>query len=759
VSKQQLIDFDNGKITQLSCTVYNHLDGMRESECNGRRQPSAWKSRDGKLWFTSIAGVVCVDPNNLCRNKVKPPVYIEHIMTRDSTTHRWQSQPIHLQAKDRDLEVKYTALSYAIPERVKFKYRLLGYEKAWEDAGNRRTAFYTNLTKGDYEFQVIACNNDGIWNEQGASVQLIIPPFWWETWWAYIFYITSGITMLVWFIRRRYKRKFVETQLQLEREHANRLEELDKVKSRFFAGVSHEFRTPLTLIKGPLQDLLTITKNIENRSLMQMMLRNTHRLERLVNQLLDLAQLQSGKLILQARPVRVSQFLKGIVASFESYARRKEIDLVFKPPLQLTSLIVYIDPDKMEKAMINLLSNALKYTPEGGTVKITISLEKIDSKEGVAIRVKDSGIGISQDALPHIFDYFYRYRNENNFGEEGAGIGLALTKELISLHHGDITVTSGEDVGSEFTIRLLLGKDFLKPEEIISEHVEDWELSETTMPPQPSIKQVETGTFQMEQERILKPHSNTATILLVEDNPDMRAYLRRHLQLNYRLIEATNGKDGLQKAASDIPDLIISDVMMPYMDGYELCKNLKTNELTSHIPVILLTAKGSPESKIEGLEMGAVDYLTKPVDIEELNLRLKNLIEFQTKFQERLRKQITTLDVTIAGMPVTSADERFLKKAMEIVEKEITKSNFNATKFANEMAMSRAHLNRKLCGLLGQKTNEFIRTIRLKRAAELLRKGSGSVSEIAYQVGFNHLSYFARCFKVQYSVMPSEYHL
>lgn len=765
VNKQQLNDFADRKADTIISQAYNALDGMRETECNGRRQPVAWKSRDGRLWFVSTAGVVCVDPNNMPVNKIPPPVYLEEVIVNKQRAIAPDSSLLHFEASERELEFRFTALSFAIPERVKFSYKLEGYDQDWVDAGTRRTAFYTNLPKGQYTFRVKACNNDGVWNEVGASVQLRIAPFWWETWWAYGFYVLALLSAFLGIRRYEMKRVHLRNALQVQQVRAGRLEELDHLKSRFFAGISHEFRTPLTLIGGPLEEILAETHEAKKRPRIDMMLRNTRRLERLVDQLLDLAQLESGKMRLQARPVKLIPFLQGIIAAFESYAHRKNINLDFQTNDRHAEEIIFIDPDKMEKIIANLLLNALKYTPSGEKVVISVGSGTARDAQMTAtatgfikISVRDTGVGIPQQALPHIFDYFYRYRDGNTRRESGTGIGLALTKELVALHHGEISVTSQEGVGSEFVIRLSLGKAHLKPEEIASD-----QLSVNSNQPlfpgddDPELQQSTDPAIQPSNGERPATSNEQPVVLLIEDNPDMRSYLREHLNHTNRLLEARNGKEGLQKAVEEIPDLIISDVMMPQMDGFELCRQLKTSELTSHIPVILLTARGSGESKMQGLERGADDYLTKPVSGRELQLRVKNWMERQHKQRERFRQKMASLNVQIPNFPITCVDEKFLNRAKEVLEKHLSDPDFSANAFAREMAISRAHLNRKLRGLLGQRTGEFIRTMRLKRAAELLRQRSGSVSEIAYQVGFNHLSYFAHCFKEQYGQMPHEY--
>lgn len=792
VRKQQLNDFAEGKADTIICQAYNHYDGMREAECNGRRQPLAWKSRDGRLWFVGIAGVLCVDPDNMPMNETIPPVYIEEITANQQRTFSPDSGVIPLEAHERELAIRYTALSFAIPERVRFKYKLQGYDQDWIDAGARRTAFYTNLPRGNYTFQVIACNNDGVWNEEGAAVRLRIAPFWWETWWAYLLY--ALVIGLVFYGLRSYEMKRVRLRNELKVEHMRleELKELDHLKTCFFAGISHEFRTPLTLIGGPLQDLLEKSPGGQEKPQIEMMLRNTRRLQRLVDQLLDLAQLESGKMVLQARPARLVPFLKSIIAAFESYAKRKNISLEFRAdglpqaggsPEEDASLTVYLDPDKMEKVLINLLANALKYTQGGGAVIVDLSISdlglrisdlkeqnkseirnpKSEISEFVRIRVRDTGIGIPENALPHIFDYFYRYRDQNNRQETGSGIGLALCKELVELHRGEISAASKAGEGSEFTIRLPLGKAHLKPEEIADSSISD---GSTGAYPEfterlPTSLGFPEGAGEVpdlkDRDQSEIPDPESPIILLVEDNPDMRQYLRRHLARQYRLLEAQDGEEGYQKAAAEIPEVIISDVMMPKMDGFEMCRRLKTSELTSHIPVILLTAKGSGESKLEGLELGADEYLTKPFEARELHLRIRNLLEQQRKMQQRFRQQVTVVQVEPADIELPSREKEFMQKALRIIEARMSNAKFGAAALAREMDESEKQLNRKIHNLFGANSTELIRSMRLKRAAQLLQQRSGTVSEIAFDVGFSNLSYFARCFKRQYGKAPSEF--
>ncbi len=580
----------------------------------------------------------------------------------------------------------------------------------------------------------------------------------------------------------------LQQELELEHLQAEKLQEIDRMKSRFFANISHEFRTPLTLILGPLEKMLSENFHEPVKRQFRVMLRNGRRLLRLINQLLDLAKLEAGSMSLKARPENIVQLLKGIVLSFSSLAERKQIALKFHAPEE--SIIAYVDRDKLEKIVSNLLSNAFKFTPEGGSVAVAVgrgqSAEGIEQRaEGGGLRatglernvndprpfafspqqlelsVRDTGIGIPPDKLEKIFDRFYQADDSYTREQEGSGIGLALTKELVELHHGEIQVTSELGKGSTFFVCLPLGKEHLKPEEIVEDVVIEQlpvisgptsvnlQVTSEQDTDSPSIQQSIDPSIQAQATSGQQP-----IILVVEDNADVRAYIRDYLEKDYQIIEAVDGEAGFEESASAIPDLIISDVMMPKMDGYELCRKLKTDERTSHIPVILLTARAGGESKVEGLETGADDYIIKPFDARELQVRVKNLIEQRRKLRERFRQEITLQPKEIA---ITSMDEQFLQKAMAAVEKNLPDPEFSTDDFARQVAMSRMQLHRKLRALTDQSTHEFIRTYRLQRAAQLLQNHAGTVSEICYDVGFNSLSHFAKAFREQFGQSPSEY--
>lgn len=531
---------------------------------------------------------------------------------------------------------------------------------------------------------------------------------------------------------------------------ANRLlAEMDQLKSRLFSNISHEFRTPLTLILGPIEEMLSKTeKKPTRRKAVKMMQRNANRLLNLVNQMLDLSKLDAGSLKLELVEKDIVKFLRVSILSFASLAEKKKINFIHKLPDE--KLTTWYDPDKLEKILNNLLSNAFKFTPEGGEVKCEVKLPD-PGKNLVEILVQDTGKGIPADQLDRIFNRFHQVEGSHEPKSTGTGIGLSLTKELVNLLHGGIKVESELGKGTTFIVQIPVGKEHLKESEYTIEKREKI--------PKPAIQaDLEVVTEEEECPEGLyegtKPEEEYPLVLTVEDHADIRIHIREHLEDSFRIMEAEDGVMGLDKAVENIPDLIITDLIMPKMDGVEMCKKLKTDERTSHIPVIMLTAKASVEDRLEGLETGADAYVTKPFNIKELEVRVRKLIEQRKKLRERFSREITLEPKDIA---ITSADEKFLQRAMAIVEDHMADFEFEVRNFQDEIGMSRMQLFRKLKAITDQTPSEFIRTLRLKRAAKLIEQKFGNIAQITYEVGFNNLSYFAKCFKELYGVLPSEY--
>jgi DNA-binding response OmpR family regulator/nitrogen-specific signal transduction histidine kinase len=526
-----------------------------------------------------------------------------------------------------------------------------------------------------------------------------------------------------------------EKNRQLE-EQSRKLQDMDSLKSRFFADISYDFRTPLTLVIGPLEQMLSESRDDRQKEELKVILQNSQRLLTSINQLLDLSRFDTGTMKLQAASQNIVPFLEGILASFQMVAQQTELTLEFHSAVEEISL--YFDTQKMEEVMYNLLINALKFSQPGGKITVSVALDE----KNVRISVQDTGVGIPKDQLPHIFDRFYQADTPGGIGSKSIGIGLALTMEIIQLHHGKIDAYSREGKGTEFIIRLPMGNQHLKPNEIVtlseiaSTHRKSQEAGRLLMFPD---EEDETDAVE-----IIETSMPQSTILVIDDNAIFRKYIRGRLESTYRVVEAIGGQDGIAKAKETIPELIISDIMMPGIDGFELCNVLKKDITTSHIPIILLTAKAAEEDIIEGLETGADDYITKPFNTKILIARIKNLIERRRQF--RLKK-----------MPSSSIDEAFLKKSREILERNLSKPGFNEDQLRLGLQLSQDILLKKLQALTGETPNQFILSYRLERAAQLLKANFGNVTEVAFEVGFSNTADFARCFKEKFQQLPTSF--
>ncbi len=545
-------------------------------------------------------------------------------------------------------------------------------------------------------------------------------------------------------------------EAHLEHAEAEKLREMNAVKSTFFANVSHEFRTPLTLIVSPLEQMMSGSFRGDFQKYYRIMHRNGKRLLDLVNQLLDLSKLESGKLKLQASEGDLGRFVAAIAYSFESLAERQHVDLQVVMPEE--PLVCHFDRDKVEKMVANLVSNAFKFTPEGGKVIVALGTDGT-SIPACIIEVKDTGIGIPAEQLPHLFERFSKTTASEV--QPGSGIGLALTKELVELHGGKIEVESYPDSnregkGTTFTVTLNVAKEFFKNDEITSISDLGFEISEKASPTDSFDALTKLSKSAAFMSEIVHPKSEIEKplLLIAEDNADVRSYIRDTLAGQYQILEAENGKTGLAQALERIPDLVITDVMMPEMDGTEFCKQLKINEKTSHIPVVMLTARADQSDKLEGLQTGADDYLVKPFDARELQVRVANLISQRKKLQEHYRRSFTF--VAPAPLEAESMDAVFLKKVREAVEANLDDETFSVVELGAQAGMSRSQLHRKLSALTGFSPNEVIRNMRLERAKQLLEKKAGNASEVAYLTGFNSPAYFAKCFKDYFGVTPSE---
>ena len=633
---------------------------------------------------------------------------------------------------------------------------LEGFNEDWiEKDHDRRFANYSNLDAGDYVFKVMASNNYGNWNETPKELRVkILPPFW-KTWWAYLMYALFFV-FLMWLFRR-YILISVDynNKLKIEKFEKRKLKEINKMKLEFFTNISHEFKTPLTLILGPLQNLLeNRTTDLKTKESLLIMDRNAKHLYRLVNQLMDFRKADSKQLKVNAVLGDIVDFCENIVSSFHVLANKKELDLSFKS--QVSELIAYFDRDLMEKIMNNILSNAVKFTPNNGRIRVSLSVVKprrnMSARLGqqnpeFEIFVEDSGIGIPKSKTSKIFGRFYQVDDANKIDSLGSGVGLALTKKIVDLLDGSIDVISRENKGSRFVMRFPLIVDSPSIEGKIENILLEEGISELKPNGSEANSVSKDSEFEVEE--------NLPLMLIVEDNSDMQRFLKASFENQYRIIQALNGKKGLEKAIDNVPNIILCDVMMPEMDGIEFCEKIKKNEITNHVPIIMLTAKGSVENKLKGLEVGADSYIPKPFDMRILEMKVKKLLEERENLKEKFRLRGITQDSKKIG--INNTQKTFLEKAEKVIEENLMNNEFGVEDLALELSFSRMQLYRKFKSILGSSANEFIRNYRIKKAAYLLIKTDLNVSEILYDVGFTNRSYFSKCFKKSFDMSPKEY--
>ncbi len=709
--------------------------------------------------------------------------------------HLFPLNKIRLQHKAHKLEQVYADL-YVSPNgsdnnsglsfRTALQTLSMALSKIIADSLNTRTI---HLKDGEYDARMLSgqlvprylhhVRLSGGWRASTdfRGTKIIVYTPWWNSALAYIIYFAIIIATVLTIIRVRFNRLNLQHQVQLKQMETEKIREIDEAKSRFFANISHEFRTPLTLIEGPVKQLISgeFAGNVKEQY--QMILRNSKRLLDLVNQILDLSKIESGRMKLQVKKQDIIVLLCGLVQSFESLAKRKNIDFTFQYTSDVRArlsapLSAYIDAEKLERIINNLLSNAFKFTPDGGRVgvKITPLIPPlyIRGDRGVKIEITNTGSGIPPDKIDHIFDRFYQVDESPGRHYEGTGIGLALVKEMVELHHGQVTVASEPGKITTFTVMIPVDCESYDESEICWD-----ETLEQTVVYADGGSVIEKSIMSTDDiftpdlplhvgARITAPLQNrkhppptqksSPVILIVDDNADVRQYIGGILKPAYRILEAADGEQGMSAAKQYIPDLIISDVMMPGMDGYELCRKVKTDIEISHIPVILLTARAAAEDKLEGLETGADDYITKPFEAKEMQLRIHNILEQRKRMRERFNRD---LYVQPREITITSGDEQFLTRLIEKVEQKLDDPDLNVDKLSREIGISHTHLIRKLQALINMTPVAFIRFLRLRRARELLQNGFGNVTQVAFEVGFDSVSYFSRCYTEQFGVPPS----
>lgn len=710
------------------------------------------KGSNGMFYVGGSNGIASFNPHSFVENPYLPKVQITAVQSLagqgdlkkvNLTTHT-SMQHIELKYSNSFFLIKFSALNYLFPKENKYAYKLEGFDKEWIIT-DRNDATYTNLTEGEYLFCVKACNNDGIWNDKYTTLSIKVLPPVWRTWWAKTIYIILILGFLYFILQYLIIRRTYKYKLQIDKIEKDNIEQNYQMKISLFTNFSHELRTPLTLIVGPIADILNdLDLPAKFHYPIQLINKNTNRLLLLVNQLMDFRKLEYGAMKLQAQKVDISSFINDLVDSFEQFAQKKHIKITRLYEYEGND--VWFDISLMEKVIFNLISNALKISTEGGEITIRVYREN----KYLIISVKDTGTGIAPQDIEKIFDPFYQVKQGNSSGMFGSGIGLNLSKDIITLHQGSIWATSTLGEGATFYVKLLLGNEHLKKMDLVEQPVQvDKELNKALE--KNSLSVVESENASNGKLTILP--GNTL-VLVVEDDSDLRQYIRKQLSGEYTVIEAENGKEGFGIAVEKLPDLIVSDVMMPLVSGIELCDQIKTDMRTAHIPVILLTARIMNTQIQEGYQHGADDYILKPFDATLLRVRVRNLIESRLNLRKLFGHKFAIPDIEISEL---SSNDVFMQKLIELIQKNVSNSEFNIEDICDEIGMSRAQLYRKIKVLTDSSPNKIIMQIRMKMAIALLKTNNYNVADVAYQVGFSDPAYFSKYFKSVYNMTPSEY--
>ncbi len=744
--------------------VFSTSDGLQADEFNTN---ALAKLSNGNLAFGGINGINIFDPQKVLSSGFMPQIFITGIQIGNKALAPGdetgvlketieQTSSITLSHLQDVVTLEFSSLDFTAPSQNKYRYQLVGIDKDWVESGTRRTATYLHVPPGQYVFKVQGSNSQGMWSTTIAELKITITPPWWRTWCAYLVYVLLiGFVLRAYFLFRINKAK-LQSQLHFEQQEAKRARELDTLKTQLYANITHEFRTPLTVIMGMAQQVKSKPEeHLDNG--MNMIVRNGQHLLDLVNEMLDLSKLEDGKMTLHLINGDVVNFLRYIVESFQSLAAGQQKQFHFLSDTD--ELTVAYDAEKLRQIIANLLSNALKFTPAKGNVYVSISQEEAaDADHAImVIKVKDTGIGIPENQVQHIFDRFYQLDNSHTRKAEGTGIGLALTKELVKLMSGTIAVKSppvGATRGTEFIITLPL----TKVRNGISVNVPTTPANKNDV-----VAPLQKQTTEYVDDNATKDKS-VPLLLLVEDNVDVVAYTASCLP-DYKLSVGKDGQEGFDIAVEIVPDLIITDVMMPFIDGFEMCRKLRQDERTSHIPIIMLTAKADMQSKLEGLEQGADVYLEKPFNKEELLLHIRKLIELRKHLQQYYSKQMGLIaDTETTPAPgqrniEEGKEHEFVKKVREIVEANFTNYEFSVEQLCQQVFMSHSQLHRKLEALTNCSPNKFIKLVRLQKAKTLLANPALPVGIIALDCGYIDPGYFARVFKQEYGLTPQEWRI
>lgn len=720
-------------------TNFTEKHGLLDNEFNTQ---SWFKDKNGGMYFGGLHGVMSFLPAQISRPEPGQSVQITRILVDHKPLDLPDPLPegtkLEFDYDHNNLSFEFVAPQFQEPSKIKYAYRMDGLDEHWHDLQHENTIHFARIPPGKYAFRVRASNQEGEWGGKETRISFLVHQAWWNSSMAIVGYISVGLLFLGFLWRIQVNRIKMRNELSNQRKEALRMKELGEFKSQFFTNITHEFRTPLLLILGPIDFLKSQLRNQQGKEMVRMLERNSKRLLQLINHLLDLASLDAKKRPLNLVERNLGDLVRAQLAQFQNLANDKQIRLGFSDmlPFQTTRL----DQEKMELILGNVIGNALKFTPAGGTVEVSTSFQ--ETQNTILISISDSGCGIAPSQIPKLFERFYRADTIDGRKQQGSGLGLSLVKELVDLHKGRIVIESELEKGTRVDI-------FLPYMPNNQGELEQSLLQSASALENPTNELAPKADFLSGQ----GPHADKLLVLLIEDNEDVRQYIRFHLAPLYRLLEAKDGESGLNMAIESVPDLIISDVMMPGMDGLEVARRLKLAESTSHIPVILLTAKVGLENKLAGLETGADNYLEKPFLMRELHLRIRNLIAIRKNLHQRYAAQAKPQNQPPPDL--LSKEDQFLIRIRELVEEHLSEEGYSIGALASDASISRGQLHRKLKALTGMSPSVFMRVVRLERAHLLLTHNSATVSEISWQVGFSSHAYFSKCFTEHFSYPPS----
>ncbi len=743
-------------LNQNKIDVFDVRDGLAQ---NNFRQGAYFKGKSGYFYFGGLNGLTIFNPKNIELNTTPPKILITSLLVNNKVMKIGEkinnkiileksiseTESISISQNEQTIAFQLAVKHTSTPTKNKLAYKLEGFNDDWiEKDEGKTTVTYTNLSAGDYIFKIKAANSDGVWSPEIKSLNVSILPPWHKTWWSYLIFflliVLIGIGIIIYFVQH----EKLKQRLKYEQLDKERLDIINQGKFRYFTNISHEFRTPLTLIAGPLEHIMSTNKNSENSKYLAIIQKNTKRLISLVDQLITFRKAEQGYIHLNLSQNTLGNFIYPTTEAFENYAIEKNINFFYK--VNSPNEKIVIDTEKVERILFNLLSNAFKNTPANGSISIESDIVLVSGKKMIQIDVVDNGKGIPAKDLDNIFERFYQLgTNEENVS--GGGVGLAFCKSLINLFKGEISVKSKPFIETRFSVLIPAG------------NIEDYKSEEINTSEKSFIKEWVPLSVEYKSEILNSDTANDKEkqhhLLIVEDEEDVQNFLTSTLSKKYNITIANNGIEALEKIKLREPTLVISDVMMPEMDGFAFCEKIKSNPETCHIPVLLLTALSDNQDAIKGLEFGADEYVTKPFSLKLLELKIKKLIENNVRIKEYFTKNSS---LPKKDIELSKRDKKFLNTVIEIIERNISDSNFGVEELSNEIGLSASHFYRRLKQLTGQIPNVYIRNFRLQRAAELLKENDGSnVAEIMYQIGIESNSYFSTSFKKLHGMSPSEF--